>query len=46
MDNFKRPNFAQDEPARRKKKNYNIKEEIPPSYKHNSNDVVFFKIGK
>ncbi len=45
-NNFKRSDNDQNEITKRKKKNYNIKEEIPSSFKHNSNQVTFFKISK
>lgn len=43
-NNFKRPDNVQNEITKRKKKDYNIKEEIPSSFKNNSNLVTFFKI--
>ncbi len=45
-NNFKRPDNDQNEITKRKKNNYNIKEEIPSSFKQNSNQVTFFKISK
>ena len=43
-NNFKRRDYDQNENSKRKKKNYNIKEEIPVSFKHNSNSVTYFNI--
>jgi hypothetical protein len=44
-NNFKRSDTDSNENAQRKKKNFNIKEEIPAAYKHNSNSITHCKIG-
>ena len=45
-NNFKRLDPDYNEQSKRKKKNYNIKEEIPSAFKLNSNLITFFKISK
>lgn len=45
-NNLNRSEIELNEQLKRRKKNYNIKEEIPSAFKHNSNLVTYFKISK